>query len=196
MAWLPNLLSILRIILAVPILLFSTSVTVPAYVATAAIVAVAMLTDALDGYIARRTGYVTEIGYVLDAMGDRAIHLALVLAVVVRFQLHPVLAWLLIFRDIGIYAIRLLSRDWLRRSLSFKWLSVVHASALRVWLLLFMVRDGVRIFTGADSMQGALFTVVHSSLLGGTLILAYYGLYRSAHWVIDAEIDLAAKEPE
>src|SRR5579884_3630442 len=72
---LPNALSAARIPLAVVIVATSEQLTASRYVLLTSIVILAMVTDALDGYFARRWHSTSELGYVLDAMGDRAIHL-------------------------------------------------------------------------------------------------------------------------
>src|ERR1051325_1287525 len=112
----PNALSVSRIFLAILVVLASAHLSTLTYVATVCMLVLAMVTDALDGYLARRWGIASTLGYVLDAMGDRAIHLALVLVFLVRYSFHPLFIWLLIFRDIGIYAVRVLSKEWLYKS--------------------------------------------------------------------------------
>jgi len=188
-ARIPNALSISRIACAIAVLIISGRLTRATYTATVCLLVVAMITDILDGRLARRWRVTSELGYVLDAMGDRAIHLALLLVFLTRYGFHPVLIWLLIFRDIGIYAVRVLSKDWLKKSLQLRWISVFHAICLRIWLALFVLRDGVRVFTGRDSLHTVAFEVIQWTLLCTTIIVSYYGLYRSFGWLIDREHD-------
>ena len=188
-ARLPNALSISRIAFAVAVLILSGRITIATYTATVCLVIVAMITDVLDGRLARRWNVTSDLGYVLDAMGDRAIHLALMLVFLVRYGFHPVLIWLLVFRDIGIYAVRVLSKDWLKKSLKLRWISVFHATCLRIWLGLFLLRDGLRVFGGEDSLHGGAFEVTQLSLLCTTIIVSYYGLFLSFAWLIDHDHD-------
>jgi cardiolipin synthase (CMP-forming) len=53
----PNIISVLRILLVLPILLF----------------AVAALSDAADGFLAKRFGWQSELGAVLDPIADKAL---------------------------------------------------------------------------------------------------------------------------
>ena len=57
-------------------------------------------TDFLDGFIARRTGQITEIGKVLDPLSDRVFILALAIALVARGTLPSWLAIVLVTRDL------------------------------------------------------------------------------------------------
>lgn len=183
----PNVLSASRIAIAPVLILLSWHLERDRYVATIVLVVVSMLTDALDGYCARLWRVTSETGYVLDAMGDRAIHLALVLVTFSRYELNPLLMWLLIFRDIGIYGVRVLSKRWLQHSKHLRWLSLVHATSVRVWLALYLARDGLRVFSGHDALNGPAFEAVQQSLIWSTVALSYYGLYRSLDWLVDRE---------
>jgi len=73
----PNLLSIVRIVVA-PFLI------VAGYAGDKylflGLLAAALLTDALDGYLARRLGQTSELGNRLDSLGDFAVYLAVPLA--------------------------------------------------------------------------------------------------------------------
>ena len=96
-ASLPNAISLLRLG-SVPVFvwLFTTgreNLAVLLY-------AVAAVTDFLDGFIARRTGAVTELGKLLDPLADRIFILALALALVARDALPAWLAIAVIARDV------------------------------------------------------------------------------------------------
>jgi cardiolipin synthase len=62
--------------------------------------AVAAATDFLDGFIARRTGSVTELGKLLDPLADRIFIMALALALVARGALPAWLAIAVVGRDV------------------------------------------------------------------------------------------------
>ena len=183
----PNALSISRIVFAVLIILTSAHLSVRTYLATVCMLIAASVTDALDGRLARRWGVASALGYVLDTMGDRAIHLALILVFLVRYSFHPLFVWLLIFRDIGIYGVRVLSKDWLQKSRRMRPISLFHYMALRIWLAMFIVRDGFRVFTQSDTLDTFAFEVTQLSLLCITICVSYYGLFRSFSWLIDQD---------
>ncbi len=77
----PNLLSILRILLA-PLLLVAAATDLPGLFLS--LFLLSLLSDALDGFLARRLNQVSEWGAQLDSWGDLATYLA-----------APVGAWLL-----------------------------------------------------------------------------------------------------
>lgn len=92
----PNLISFARL-LTVPVFLWlwfagSTDVAVVVYAAGAG-------TDFLDGFIARRTGQVSEVGKLLDPLADRVFIVAL--AVALLMATPPALPWLLAVAVIG-----------------------------------------------------------------------------------------------
>lgn len=97
----PNVLSLARLA-TVPIFLWlfvtdRRDAAVLLYGATA-------WTDFLDGYIARRTGSVTELGKLLDPLADRIFVAALAIALVVTGALPLWLAAVVVARDVVILA--------------------------------------------------------------------------------------------
>jgi cardiolipin synthase len=101
-AWLtvPNLLSLLRI-LTIPVfvaLIVDHDTSTAGLIVFAAVVA----TDWVDGWLARRTGQVSEIGTVLDPVADRLAIASGLIALVVRgvFPLWAALA--ILIRDAAI----------------------------------------------------------------------------------------------
>jgi len=97
--FLPNLLCVLRMLLAVPVawLLLERE-----YQATLWIFAFAALTDGLDGALAKRFGWTSELGKVLDPLADK---LLLVTAFVMLTVIDLVPVWLtaaVVLRDVVI----------------------------------------------------------------------------------------------
>lgn len=107
--WTPsNLISALRALMTIPAGIFISN----GYHVTAAVICfLAFVTDVLDGYVARKTNDVTELGKVIDPMADK-IYVGVVVLVMLLHGLLPlwfVLAVLL--RDVlilvvGIWATR------------------------------------------------------------------------------------------
>jgi cardiolipin synthase (CMP-forming) len=76
----------------------------------------AAVTDFFDGYIARHTGAVTELGKLLDPLADRVAILALAVALVARGTLSWWLAGAVVARDVLILgAFPLLERKGMER---------------------------------------------------------------------------------
>lgn len=94
---LPNFLSISRLVL-LPLILFfiATAQNITALV----FMFISWLTDALDGYIARKTNQVSDLGKILDHFVDK-IWVGAILVTLVLMKNFPIwLAGLVIFRDI------------------------------------------------------------------------------------------------
>lgn len=87
----PNLLSMIRILL-IPLFmrLYLGKDDVPA---TAIVLVISGLTDALDGFIARRFHVVSDFGKALDPLADKLTQLAMLCCLLIRF---PRMIWLLI----------------------------------------------------------------------------------------------------
>lgn len=109
MKHLPNFLTLFRVLL------------VPAVVATllikfderewvaVGIVVLAALTDWLDGYLARRNNWVTDIGKLLDPVADKMLSAGILISLV---QLQAVPAWMaviLIGREFAVSGLRMIA---------------------------------------------------------------------------------------
>src|ERR687889_288057 len=103
---LPNLLTLLRILL-VPVLVVALLEATPNGSALAAAVfALAALTDGLDGYIARSRRDITTFGKVMDPIADK---LLIAAALITLVGLHRVAAWVamvIIAREFAVSGLR------------------------------------------------------------------------------------------
>jgi CDP-diacylglycerol---glycerol-3-phosphate 3-phosphatidyltransferase len=104
---LPNLLTVLRIML-VPVLVVALLGNTPAGDVLAAMVfALASLTDFIDGYLARARGSVTTFGKLMDPLADK---LLIVAALISLVSLHRLAAWVamvIITRELAVTVLRL-----------------------------------------------------------------------------------------
>src|SRR2546423_1165480 len=103
----PNVLTVLRIML-VPVLVVALLDQTPNGDLLAAIVfAVASLTDAIDGYLARSRQWVTAFGKLMDPVADKLLVIGALLALV---SLNRVAAWVamvIIAREFAVTALRI-----------------------------------------------------------------------------------------
>lgn len=76
------------------------------------LVIVIMGSDFFDGRIARRYHLASKFGYVLDGLGDRACHISAYLLLFITGILGILVVWILIFREITQYAVRLVDLEW------------------------------------------------------------------------------------
>lgn len=141
---LPNCVSASRVGLGIAFLLVE-SVT-----ARLCLIAVASLTDILDGWLARRTRAASRLGALVDPLADRFFALCVVVAYVVGGQLSAWQAVALMFRDvmsiIGWFVARNVS--WLR-PIAFKArilgkvVTVLQLATFLVVLVAPALRDGM-----------------------------------------------------
>lgn len=91
---LPNILSLLRLPLALWFILTGDPQT------RAAIIGLAAATDGLDGWLARRLGQQTEAGQIVDPITDKLFVLVAMATMTARGELQPWMVLLLLARDI------------------------------------------------------------------------------------------------
>lgn len=96
----PNLLSILRLgLIPVYVVLYRTAREPRDYWAAGTVLAISCLTDAADGYIARRFGMISLLGKVLDPIADKATQIALILCLCLRYPVLKVVLGLLLVKE-------------------------------------------------------------------------------------------------
>lgn len=94
---LANWVTSLRIVLA-PLIFWSFLRSYPWYVIVT-LLAIAGLSDVADGMIARRRNEISELGKVLDPVGDKLVIGAVLLAFVLKHGLPPFLAWTFLVKE-------------------------------------------------------------------------------------------------
>jgi CDP-diacylglycerol---glycerol-3-phosphate 3-phosphatidyltransferase len=108
---LPNVLTVLRIML-VPVLVVALLGKTPAGDVLAAVVfALASLTDFVDGYLARARDSVTTFGKLMDPLADK---LLVVAALVTLVSLHRLAAWVamvIITRELAVTVLRMFANQ-------------------------------------------------------------------------------------
>ncbi len=104
---LPNLLTVLRILL-VPVLVVALTEEIPNGEAIAAAVfVVAAVSDGLDGYIARSRQSITTFGKVMDPVADKLLIAAALLSLVSLDRLAAWVAMVIIAREFAVSGLRI-----------------------------------------------------------------------------------------
>ncbi len=106
---LPNLITLSRLFLTVPIVWFLYRGD---YWSALLLLAVAGLTDALDGYLVRRYGWATRLGAWLDPAADKILVLGIYLSVTLSGLLPIWLLVLVVGRDVWLSLGSLAYRHW------------------------------------------------------------------------------------
>ena len=109
-----NLLTMLRIVL-VPVFVvvfFVAGAENPWWrVGAFAVFAIAMMTDYVDGYLARRLGLVTDFGKIADPIADKALMAAAMISLSVVGELYWWVTAVILVREIGITVWRFFGVD-------------------------------------------------------------------------------------
>jgi len=103
--------------------------------------AVAAWTDFFDGYIARRTGSVTELGRLLDPLADRIFITALAVALVVVDVLSGWLAAAIVGRDVLVLALYPVVHKGTLRRLRVNFVGKTATAALLLGLTLLALSE-------------------------------------------------------
>jgi cardiolipin synthase len=109
---LPNLITLFRLLLALPIfyLLLNSNILLAFIIAV-----VAFLSDLVDGYLARKFSATSKLGELLDPFADRILVLSILAGEVAVFRLPEVIFFLVLLRElIAVTGFLLIRRFWLR----------------------------------------------------------------------------------
>jgi CDP-diacylglycerol---glycerol-3-phosphate 3-phosphatidyltransferase len=107
----PNVLTVLRILL-VPVIVVALLAETPNGDTLAAVVfAFAAFTDGLDGYIARSRGSVTTFGKLMDPLADKLLIIAPLVLLVSLDRLAAWVAMVIIAREFAVTALRMVAAE-------------------------------------------------------------------------------------
>lgn len=141
-----NLISIMRAMFVLPAIfcIVASQHDTHMYFLVASIFVAAVLTDILDGIIARRTNTVSEFGKIVDPLADK-IFIGLVVITMAMYGLIPV--WfiaIILGRDLAI----LMGGWWAKKKLGVvlpsNYPGKIAVIAIALTLFLTVIRDGVR----------------------------------------------------
>lgn len=137
----PNLISALRILLIVPVVVLLTQ---REFAAALLLFTVAGASDAIDGQLARRYGWITPLGGILDPLADKAM---MVSSFFVLTALGLVPVWLLIAvvaRDVIIVFGGLAYNHWVEKVKAHpSWISKLNTLLQIVLVMALMFDQGV-----------------------------------------------------
>src|SRR5947209_20236538 len=104
---LPNLLTVLRIMLVPALVVALLGNTAAGDVLAAIVFALASLTDFVDGYLARSRGSVTTFGKLMDPLADKLLVVAALISLVSLHRLAAWVAMVIITRELAVTVLRL-----------------------------------------------------------------------------------------
>jgi len=103
----PNVLTLLRILLVPVLVVALLDQTKNGDLLAAVVFAVASFTDAVDGYIARSRGAITNFGKLMDPVADKLLILAALIALVSLDRVAAWVAMVIIAREFAVTATRM-----------------------------------------------------------------------------------------
>lgn len=105
----PNLLTVLRILLVPVLVVALLDGTSNGDLLAAIVFAAASLTDAVDGYLARSRQWVTNFGKLMDPVADKLLIVAALVALVSLDRLAAWVAMVIIAREFAVTALRMVA---------------------------------------------------------------------------------------
>lgn len=102
----PAVLTVVRVVLAIPVVILTLQQTRAASYAAAIAFAVAALTDGLDGFAARRMNLVSTAGQFWDPIADKALLLSAMAGLVVVGRFPFSAALVIVVRELAVTALR------------------------------------------------------------------------------------------
>jgi len=140
----PNVLSVSRIFAAALFVLVYDNTSLQRFIWAVAIAFAALGTDFLDGHLARKWNVTSRIGYFLDGLGDKTFHLSILLVIFREGPSSAILIWLLIAREVALYALRGLDSRLVENLLNLRQFSRYHAFFIRIYFGAFFMFDWLR----------------------------------------------------
>ena len=165
---LPNVLTVVRILLVPVLIVALLDKTSGGDLLAAIVFAVASLTDAIDGYLARSRNWVTTFGKLMDPIADKLLIVAALIALVSLGRLEAWIAMVIIAREFAVTVLRVaagagqgvvISASQLGKVKTALQVAMVialiaeHGRPLWLWLLVYTTVV-VTVLSGADYFFG------------------------------------------
>ena len=188
---LPNILTVLRIVLTLFFVAVISQEGLAPIVGAAVIFWAASLTDFLDGYLAKKNNLVSSFGKIMDPIADKFLILA---AFFVFMRMHLVAAWMFVLialREILVTASRLIAIRQgrvLEAEKAGKYKTVAQIVVISVMLLFSILRETVYGQNLNFDMLMNWQMVIHFLMLVTVALTLFSGFsylkgYRKVHYV-------------
>ncbi|PKL87004.1 MAG: hypothetical protein CVV23_17595 [Ignavibacteriae bacterium HGW-Ignavibacteriae-2] len=130
----PNLISLFRISLLIPIFFLLSDLEANRTVIII-IILVAFISDLTDGYVARKTNQITEIGKILDPLGDKIFVAVLVIKFYLTGEIDSFYFWVILLRDVIIFSGGLIIQKMINKILPSNLLGKIAVFSIGCYLL-------------------------------------------------------------
>ncbi len=101
----PNLLSLFRLLLFIPIQIFFNMMRINSDFSLfiLATILVAFISDLMDGFIARKTNKISELGKIIDPLADKVLMAFIIVNLFLIGYISAYYFWIIILRDVLIF---------------------------------------------------------------------------------------------
>lgn len=140
------------------------------------------LSDFIDGPLARHWRVTSRFGFVIDGLGDRAAYLACLLVMNSRLGLPILFTYLMVMRDVILYAARSVQAFWDKHHSRTRWIAKSHAGMLRVIFILYFLPFYVELFK-LNGTSSLLKYRIPENWLAGVVIACTMFAYMSL-WLV------------
>ena len=147
---LPNVLTLVRILLIPVFVMLLIDPTPDRALAAAIVFVVAAVTDLLDGYVARKTGQITKLGRLLDPIADKLLVLSALILLVQVDRVSALVAILIIAREVAVTGLR----------------AIAASEGLQVIAIVLLVLEGTVVEAIGNLHLAGIVTLYLSLILG------------------------------
>lgn len=170
----PNALTVLRMILIIPFVIFYVN---KQYIPAVVVLIISGITDALDGFIARNFNQFTELGKMLDPLSDKLTQGSVALCLAIQYPILLPFFLIFIIKEVGMVIAALVLIKKRKKPCGSKWygkiatilfyISFVTIVAMRIWNIENMTLTVVLLSITASFMIYALirYFVIFLSIL-------------------------------
>ena len=161
---LPNVLTLVRILLIPVFIMLLIDPTPDRALAAAIVFVIAAVTDLLDGYVARKTGQITKLGRLLDPIADKLLVLSALILLVQVDRVSALIAILIIAREVAVTGIRAIAAtEGLIMSAE---VTGKYKMALQVIAIVLLVLEGTALEAIGNLHLAGIVTLYLSLILG------------------------------
>jgi CDP-diacylglycerol--glycerol-3-phosphate 3-phosphatidyltransferase len=160
----PNVLTLVRILLIPVFIILFVNPTPDQSLAAAIIFAVAAVTDMLDGYIARRTGQVTKLGKLLDPIADKLLVLSALILLMNVERVSALVVLLIVARELAVTGIRAIAAG--EGMIIPAETTGKYKMALQVVAIILLILEGTGLAALGNMHLAGMFTLYLSLVLG------------------------------
>lgn len=136
----PNALTVLRMILIIPFVIFYVN---KQYIPAVVVLIISGITDALDGFVARHFNQFTELGKMLDPLSDKLTQGSVALCLAIQYPILLPFFLVFIIKEVGMVIAALVLIKKRKKPCGSKWygkiatilfyISFVTIVAMRIW---------------------------------------------------------------